>query len=254
MKLTMIVSGRNGMPFLERCLKSVVTASRGLDVQVLYQDGCSTDGSVEYAARLLGADAVHEEADEGFSDGVNRALRRATGDVVGSLPADDMLAPDALRFVAEAFAANPTAQWGIGYYEIIDANDVPIRPLHTWYKNRAVRNFRLWRLMLENIVPLVSFFIRRNFRESVGDFITERESIACDYDYFIRCAKRCDPLVIPHVLGRWRYHATSSSGSRMGRMSWDAWKVCRAHTSNPFIIAANGLYCLRNALLFDKVG
>lgn len=254
MKITMIVSSRNGMPFLERCLQSIVVASQGLDVEVLYEDGCSTDGSAECARRLLGASAVNVEADKGFSDAVNRAYRKATGDVVGVLPSDDMLAPDSLRRVTEAFVTNPAAQWAIGYYEIIDADDAPIRPLHTWYKNRAVKNFRLWRLMLENIIPYVSFFIRRTFRESVGDFLTEEINIANDYDYFIRCAKRCDPLVIPHVLGRWRYHARSNSGSRMTRMSWDAWKVCRAHTSNPVIIAANGLCCLRNALLFDKIG
>ncbi|MGB8852069.1 MAG: glycosyltransferase [Pirellulales bacterium] len=254
MKITMIVSSRNGMPYLERSLQSIVVASRGLDVEVLYEDGCSTDGSAECAARILGTAAVNVEPDKGFSDAVNRAYRRATGDVVGVLPSDDMLSPDSLRYVTEAFTAHPKAQWGIGYYEIIDPNDLPIRPLHTWYKNRAINNFRLWRLMLENIVPYVSFFIRRTFRESVGDFLAEDVSISNDYDYFIRCAKRCEPLIIPHVLGRWRYHAKSNSGSRMWRMSWDAWKVCRAHTSNPVIIAANGLCCLRNALLFDKIG
>jgi glycosyltransferase involved in cell wall biosynthesis len=254
MKITMIVSSRNGMPYLERCLKSIVVASSGLDVEVLYEDGCSTDGSAECAARILGPSAVNIQHDRGFSDAVNRAYRRATGDVVGVLPSDDMLAPESLRHVADAFASHREAQWGIGYYEIIDANDAPIRPLHTWYKNRAIRNFRLWRLMLENIVPYVSFFIRRPFRDSIGDFLTEEVNISNDYDYFIRCAKRCKPLIIPHVLGRWRYHATSNSGSRMWRMSWDAWKVCRSHTSNPFIIAANGACCLRNALLFDKIG
>lgn len=242
------------MPYLERCLKSIVVASRGLDVEVLYEDGCSTDGSAECAAQIIGQTAVNIQSDKGFSDAVNRAYRRATGDIVGVLPSDDMLAPDSLRHVTEAFTAHPESQWGIGYYEIVDAHDAPIRPLHTWYKNRAIRNFRLWRLMLENIVPYVSFFIRRPFRESVGDFLTEEVNISNDYDYFIRCAKRCEPLIIPHVLGRWRYHATSNSGSRMWRMSWDAWKVCRSHTSNPLIIAANGVCCLRNALLFDKIG
>jgi len=254
MKITMITSSRNGMPYLEECLQSVLVAARGLDVEVLYEDGCSTDGSAESAIRMLSPAAVNVEADHGFSEAINRAYRKATGDVCGVLPSDDMLSPASLRHVVAAFEANPSAQWAIGYYEIIDANGNRIRPLHTWYKNRAIKKFRLWRLMLENIVPYVSFFIRRSFRESVGDFLTEEVNIANDYDYFIRCAKRCEPLIIPHVLGRWRYHAGSNSGSRMRRMSWDAWKVCRAHTSNPIVIAANGLCCLRNALLFDKLG
>jgi glycosyltransferase involved in cell wall biosynthesis len=242
------------MPYLERCLQSIEVAGRGLDVEVLYEDGCSADGSAECAERILGRQSVNIQSDNGFSDAVNRAHRKAMGDVVGVLPSDDMLAPDSLRHVAEAFAANPTAQWAIGYYEIIDSSDRPIRPFHTWYKNRAIKHFRLWRLMLENIIPYVSFFIRPSFRQSVGDFLPEAVNISNDYDYFIRCAKRCDPLIIPHVLGRWRYHEGSNSGSRMRRMSWDAWKVCRAHTSNPIVIAANGLCCLRNALLFDKLG
>lgn len=254
MRLTVVVSARNGMPYLEACLASILRAAEGLDVEVLYEDATSTDGSAACARRLLGDARVNVEDDDGFGDAVNRAFRKSTGDVFAAIGADDMLDPDALGHVVRAFAANPDARWAIGMYEIIDESGRPTRKLHTAYKNFAIRHFcRPW-LMAENIIPNVSFFIRRDFRLEVGDFINERESLANDYDYFIRCAKRARPLVIPHVLGLWRYHRSSQSGRNMRRMSMDAWKVCRSHTSNPLYLAANALCSLRNALLFDKVG
>jgi glycosyltransferase involved in cell wall biosynthesis len=253
-KITMMTSARNGMPYLEQCLESIVVAAEGLDVEIHYADACSTDGSAECAARLIGADNVRIEPDNGFGDAVNKAFRRCTGEIFAALPADDLLAPDALRHVAAAFEANPRAGWGVGMYEIIDAADRPIRPLHTRYKNFAVRHFHPWWLMAENILPWVSFFVRRDFRAEIGDLINEKECLANDYDYFIRCTKRARPLIIPYVLGRWRYHPTSNSGSQMRRMSQDAWKVCRSHTSNPLLLGLNAICSTRNALLFDKVG
>ena len=254
MKISMITSSRNGMLYLETCLQSIVTSARGLDVEILYEDCCSTDGSADCARRLIGAEHVNVEPDAGFGDAVNRAFRKCTGDVVAALPADDMLAEPCLRLVSDAFDAHPEAKWAIGMYEIVDASGKPTRPLHTAYKNFAVRHFSRWWLMAENIIPFVSFFIRRDFRSEVGDMLNETECLANDYDYFIRCAKRVRPLVIPHVLGRWRYHPTSQTGRNLRRMSWDAWNVCRSHTRNPLLLAANALFSLRNALVFDKVG
>ncbi len=254
MRITMFTSARNGMPYLENCLRSILVAAQGLDVEILYADACSTDGSAACARRLLGADRVRVEPDGGFGDAVNKALPRATGEVFAALPADDLLAPDALRHVAAAFTAQPQAGWAIGMYDIVDAAERPIRPLHKGYKNFAVRHFHRWWLMAENIIPWVSFFIRREFRQEIGDLINEKECLANDYDYFIRCTKRMPPLVIPHILGRWRYHATSYSGTQMRRMSWDAWRVCRSHTSNPLLLAMSAICCTRNALLFDKIG
>ena len=49
--------------------------------------------------------------------------------------------------------------------------------------------------MAENILPWVSFFIRRDFRFEIGDLINEKECLANDYDYFIRCTKRSRPPV-----------------------------------------------------------
>lgn len=254
MRISIITSSRNGMPYLEQSLKSIVAASRGLDVEILYEDCCSTDGSADCARRLIGADRVNVEPDDGFGDAVNRAFRKCTGDIIGALPADDLLAEQSLGHVAAAFNAHPEARWAIGMYEIIDADGNRTRAFHTAYKNFAVRHFSRWWLMAENIIPFVSFFMRRDFRLEIGDLQHESENLANDYDYFIRCAKRSKPLVIPHVLGRWRYHPTSQTGQNIRRMSWDAWKVCRRHTRNPLLLAANAVCSLRNALVFDKVG
>ena len=254
MKFTIAVSSKNGMPYLEESLQSIIEASRGLDVEILYEDACSQDGSAECAVKLLGKSQVNIQADRGCGDAINRAFHKSQGDVFATIGADDLLAPDALRKVQEAWQGRPDAKWLIGHYEIIDPVGAPIRKWHTAYKNFAISHFSPTWLFAENIVPNVSFFISRDFRREIGDFLIEEETLANDYDYFLRCAKKAQPLIIDSVLGKWRYHPSSQSGRNMQRMSADVWRVCRRHTRNPLLIALNGLLSLRMALLYRHIG
>lgn len=253
MKITIAVSAKNGMPYLESCLESILNGNKGEPVEILYEDACSDDGSIECAKKILGEKPVHVEKDNGCGDGINRAFRRSSGDIFASIGSDDMLEPDSLKYVSEAFRKNPDARWAVGFYEIMDDQGRPIRRMHTLYKNFALRHFSFPWLLIENIIPNVSFFIRRDFRDEVGDFINEKECLANDYDYFIRCARLAPPMIIPHVIGRWRYHRASQSGRNMKRMSMDAWKVCRRHTSNPVFLLLNAMCGVRNAFLYNKI-
>jgi glycosyltransferase involved in cell wall biosynthesis len=71
-------------------------------------DGASTDGTLPilqaHQAQLA---ALVSEPDQGIYDALNKGIRRASGDVVGFLHADDLFeSPDSLARVAAAFA-NP---------------------------------------------------------------------------------------------------------------------------------------------------
>lgn len=107
--VTVVVPVYNTMPYLTRCLTSLVEQSIGLDrMEIVAVDDGSTDGSGaemdRFAARYPGVVRVQHQANSGGPAApCNRALDMARGRYVFFLGADDHLAPYALeRLVAAA--------------------------------------------------------------------------------------------------------------------------------------------------------
>lgn len=122
MKITLITVCRNSAAVIRTALESVLS-QRGAEIEYIVVDGGSTDGTVdildEYDEKFRHSSLnTHtsslitfryiSERDEGMYDAMNKGIRMSTGDVIGILNADDVLASDdTLARVAAAFEANP---------------------------------------------------------------------------------------------------------------------------------------------------
>lgn len=96
-KISVITVSFNQGQFLEECLKSVLDQDYP-NLEYIVVDAVSTDGSVELLKRY--EDRLSKlvvEPDEGQSDGLNKGLGLATGDILTWVNSDDKLAPGALR-------------------------------------------------------------------------------------------------------------------------------------------------------------
>jgi poly(ribitol-phosphate) beta-N-acetylglucosaminyltransferase len=105
--VTVIVAVYNTMPYLTRCLKSLVRQSIGLSrLEIIAVDDGSTDGSAAELDRFVrrfpdAFTVVHQANSGGPAMPSNRALRLATGRYVFFVGADDYLGRQALeRLVA----------------------------------------------------------------------------------------------------------------------------------------------------------
>jgi len=112
--LSVVVIGRNEGQRLARCLESI-RAIRGFDeIQLIYADSDSTDGSPELAAEC-GAEVivVHPERPTA-AIGRNAGWRRATEEFILFLDGDTILHPDFPRAAFDAMSANAQmcAVWG----------------------------------------------------------------------------------------------------------------------------------------------
>ena len=90
-----------------------VLAQKDVELEYLVIDGGSDDGTVdiirEYEPKFNGRMRWVSERDEGMYDAINKGIRMATGDVVGILNADDVLADDeTLAHIAQAFGERGT--------------------------------------------------------------------------------------------------------------------------------------------------
>jgi len=108
MKISLITVVYNGETFLQECFNSVM-AQTYADVEYLVIDGGSTD-QTQNIIRKNGShiDYFLSEKDGGLYDAINKGIQQSTGDIVGILNADDMLAgADVLAAVAKTFTTDP---------------------------------------------------------------------------------------------------------------------------------------------------
>lgn len=113
-KISLITVCWNSAAVIRTALESVFAQS-GAEIEYIVVDGGSTDGTVEilkeYAARLGSANITYRwisEKDNGMYDALNKGIKMSTGEVIGWLNADDILASDeVLAKVAAAFEAHP---------------------------------------------------------------------------------------------------------------------------------------------------
>ncbi len=73
--LAVVVVNHDAGPHLERCLRSVLSASGGLALEVVVVDNASTDGSERAAATIPGVRLVANRDNRGFSAAANQGIR-----------------------------------------------------------------------------------------------------------------------------------------------------------------------------------
>ena len=119
MKISLITACYNSAETIGTAIESVLS-QKSVEVEYIVVDGGAKDGTVdiikEYADKTLNSQLLTpnftvgwlSERDRGMYDAINKGIKMATGDVIGILNADDVLADDdTLAKIAAAFA-DPT--------------------------------------------------------------------------------------------------------------------------------------------------
>src|SRR5262249_39838196 len=162
--LSVVTVSFNKAPFLEECLRSVLS-QKAPGVEYIVVDAGSTDGSREILKRFAPEiDRLILEADRGPADGLNKGFRNARGRIFAYLNADDRFAPDALAFARRYFAANPAVEVLCGSIRIID------REGRSSWRARTSDRFDLRRYAAGfcTIGQQATFFRREAFRDCRG--------------------------------------------------------------------------------------
>jgi glycosyltransferase len=213
MKITVVTVAFNSAATIADTLRSVREQTHRA-IEHIVIDGASEDTTLE-VVRTHGSHvhAVVSERDSGIYDAMNKGLRLATGDLVGFLNADDVLADrDAMaRLAAAADRTGADAVFGdLVYVHPHDLNAV----VRYW----ACGEFSRRRLRLGWMPPHPTFYVRRNTLAKVGEFDTGLR-IAADYDFMLRALSRADITTahIPVVMVRMR---TGGVSNRSLAMLW----------------------------------
>ena len=203
LRISLITPSYNQAQFIERAIASVLCQTGPFDLEYLVFDGGSDDGTLEILHQYHDRLSWQSAPDQGQIDAINKGLRRATGEVVGWLNSDDVLAPGALAKVAEVFTRRPEVEWVHGRCDIIAPDDRMIRPWISAYKHWRCGRYSYARLLTENFISQMTVFWRRRLLDETGLLDTSL-SLAFDYDLWLRFGKRSDPFYIPERLASFR--------------------------------------------------
>ncbi len=197
--------------FIEEAIRSVLLQDYP-SVELIVVDGGSTDGSVDvirqYQEHLA---AWMCEGDAGPADALNKGFRRASGDVLSFLNADDFLLPQSLWTVAREFRRRPQADVLSGHGFFVNAVGELGTPMFSdrWDLSRVVHTACV-------LVQPATFFRSRIFQR-VGGF-SEQTRTAWDMELWADMALAGATFqCVDAFLAATRLHAASITGNPQWR-------------------------------------
>ena len=188
MKVSVVTVCRNSASTIRDAIESVASQRRdGFEIEHIIVDGGSTDGTVDILRSCAGLRWV-SEPDRGTYDAMNKGIRMATGDVVGILNADDVLADDdALSAVAAAFGDVAVgAVYGDVRFVSPKLASVPEMRSGRVRRYCSARFWRPWMFRFGAMVPHPSFYCRRGLFDKLGLYENELYPKSADFDLELR--------------------------------------------------------------------
>jgi glycosyltransferase involved in cell wall biosynthesis len=205
------------------------------DVEHIFVDGGSTDGTLDMIAAYPGRKRVLRDIGGGISRAMNQGIEAATGEYVAHLHSDDYYAgDDVLALVSERFLAE-RVDWVFGAVQVLkDGCLAPPYPMLP-FSYRSFAAGRAW-------VAHPAVFVRRSAFARVGMF-DETLKYAMDIDLWLRLGRVARPATVDRALTIFRDHAGSVSSSNKIKARQEEFRVRRRYMKEAPL--AFGLYCLR---------
>lgn len=221
MKVSLITPCFNCAGTIGTCFESVL-AQRGADIEYIVVDGGSTDGTVgqiedvkckmENAGGRFTFKSISER-DSGMYDALNKGIAMATGDIVGILNADDVLASDCtISHIAAAFSADVDCAYadirfvrsGNTLKELRSADAIRYCSAKLW---------RPWMFRFGAMVPHPSFYVRRECFSRLGAYSLDYR-ICADFELELRYLglARLKAAYIPECVVVMRIGGASTAG------------------------------------------
>ena len=177
-RISIITVAFNAQNTIERCINSVLR-QKFKNFEYIIIDGGSTDNTCEIISKHRNnIDVFISEPDNGIYDAMNKGIALATGDVVGTVNADDFYADDdVLNSIAKVFAEQDTSIL-YGDLDYVDQSDKIIRKWRSGTYSRGMFN---WGWM----PPHPTFYCKKILFDRLGAYKLDYGS-AGDYELMLR--------------------------------------------------------------------
>lgn len=214
MKISIITVTYNSAATLQDTIDSLLRQSY-TDWEHIIVDGGSKDETLSIItaneARYGGHLRYISEKDNGIYDAMNKGIRMATGDVVGTLNSDDFFFDDnVLSRVADTLNAQSDLDAIYGDVRFVDAADLT----HT-VRYYSSRTFRPWKMRMGYMPAHPSFYCRKACFERAGLY-NPSFRIAGDFEFLLRLLyiKKAQSCYLPFCFVTMRQGGVSTANYR----------------------------------------
>lgn len=184
MKVSIITVVFNNKDFIESAIKSVLSQTYS-SIEYIVVDGGSTDGTIEIINKYRDKIAKFiSEPDKGIYDAMNKGIKMAAGEIIGTLNSDDVYADS--RVIETAVKSMEEKRVGVCWGDLVyvSRNDIS-RIIRHWksseYEEGKFKNG--W------MPPHPTFFVRKEIYGKFGAFNLNFK-IAADYELMLRFLER----------------------------------------------------------------
>jgi glycosyltransferase involved in cell wall biosynthesis len=200
-KITTIITTYNHGIFLSDAIDSVLAQTYHGQIEIIVVDDESTDDTPAIASKYGESISYHRISHAGKSKAANYGLKKASGDFIAFLDADDVWEPEKLDKQIKVFNENPHVGVVYARRSWIDPQgrlqQIDPRPLH--------KGYILEEIFFDNIICYSSVLIRREVWNAYGGF-NENLCASMDYELWLRLAALtyfdyCDEALVRYRTG-----------------------------------------------------
>ena len=232
---SIVVPSYNCAPFLSTAIESVLAQLPARVAEFEVVDDRSTDDTAVVLKRFAGDGVRHHvnAENQGPVANFNTCLRRATGDLVHLLHADDEVLPGFYAAMEAAFGHEGVVA-AVCRAEYINEHGIPLTITRAEQETPGVWRRAREVLTVSNRVRPAAIVVRRDAYEALGGFRTDLPH-AADWEMWTRLAYHGDIWFENAVLARHRVHGASDTARRVA----DAANIAERAETIRLIAAAN---------------
>jgi len=233
--ISIAVPSFNQGRFIRETLQSLVDQQYP-NLEVIIQDGGSTDGAVEIAREFVETYPyifrLFVEKDKGHAQAANRAFRRANGEILGYLNTDDTLYPGCLQRVAAEIDPAHDRYVVFGRCLFTGEGSSYVGVEHPAEFVSHFDHLAIWKRGY-NTIPQPATFWHRKVYEKCGDF-DESHNHGLDYLQWCKISRDFRFHKVDELWATYRMHPASVSSNKTeqdwqdimtqySRMYWGSW-------------------------------
>jgi glycosyltransferase involved in cell wall biosynthesis len=172
----------NGEKHLEQAIKSVVSQAYD-NIEYIILDGGSTDRTLDIIKKYENHIAYWAgEPDNGIYDAMNKGIKKASGEFIGMLNADDWYEPGVIEKVTNKIdSLEGDMKDRVIYCDYYNYDE----ELSAGFKTKQTSEMKYWKGMT---ISHQAMFIHRSVYEKLGVYSLDY-CFASDYEFFLRMIK-----------------------------------------------------------------
>ena len=227
--LSIVIPVYNGAEFIYETLQSLVSLSRVVDCEVIFQNALSTDGTTEIIDEFCAGRQNwyhYNERDLGQSDAINKGIVRARGRWVTWLCADDILLPSLAESIEEANRVGADVVYGDVVFVIHGGGVTPAIGTESCVSGNLAKK----RLIIQQPGTCI---LHKAWQEVGG--VNLKLNWLMDYDLFMRLESREMRFHrSKHFVAIARIHKEAKTSSGSVKRLLEAWSIIfRSHLRHP---------------------